>query len=158
VRLLGFVALSLYGLAVGPAVAGPDDRPTQLAQDTVSVVLDTIERRIIGDYYESRYRQWYAEEGGQAQGKAKGKNKKQGLPPGLAKKGTLPPGLYNQLVANGELPPGLQRDPLPADLLRQLPPRPIGQTYYIADDKVLLVEAATNLILDVLTVAAADAD
>jgi hypothetical protein len=147
-RLFGLLALALLALAGAPAVAQ--------AQDTVSIVLDTIERRIIGDYYESRYCQWYDEEGGENQGKAKGKKK--GLPPGLAKKGTLPPGLYNQLVANGELPPGLQREELPGDLLSQLPPRPAGYNYYIADDKVLLVEAATNLILDVLNVAAADAD
>ncbi len=149
-RLPGILALALLVLAGAPTAAQ--------AQDTVGIVLDTIERRIIGDYYESRYQQWYAEEGEQSQGKAKGKNKKKGLPPGLAKKGTLPPGLYNQLVANGELPPGLQRDPLPDDLLSQLPPRPAGYNYYIADDKVLLVEAATNLILDVLNVPAADFD
>lgn len=40
------------------------------------------------------------------------------LPPGLAKKDRLPPGLRKQLIRDGELPPGLERDiqPLPRDL------------------------------------------
>jgi len=60
-------------------------------------------------------------------------------------------------VRNGSLPPGLGAMPLPYDLVMHLPPRPPGQRLLIVDDKVLLVQAATNLILDVLTVAAVDA-
>ncbi len=40
------------------------------------------------------------------------------LPPGLAKKDRLPPGIRKQLVRDGTLPPGLDRDvqPLPKDV------------------------------------------
>ncbi len=147
----GLIALSFIGAiwaSAEPARAGTE---IQVAQDVIATVLDTIERRIIDDYYARNYHEW---EQGEGKGKKKGKHK--GLPPGIAKKGTLPPGLYMQLVRNGSLPPGLQREPLPPDLLSLLPARPIGQQYYIADDRVLLVEAATNLILDVLTVTAAE--
>jgi hypothetical protein len=121
------------------------------ADDSIGdIILTEIERRLIGSYYQRHYDAWYA--GNRGNGR---KNKS--LPPGIAKKGTLPPGLYKQLVRNGSLPPGLGAMPLPYDLVMQLPPRPPGQRLLIVDDKVLLVQAATNLILDALTVAAVDA-
>jgi len=114
------------------------------------IILTEIERRLIASYYQRHYDDWDA-------GNRGNKHKNKGLPPGIAKKGTLPPGLYMQLVRNGSLPPGLGAMPLPYDLVMQLPPRPPGQRLLIVDDKVLLVQAATNLILDVLTVAAVEA-
>jgi hypothetical protein len=115
------------------------------------VILTEIERRLIASYYQRRYDDWDAGNHGN------NKHKNKGLPPGIAKKGTLPPGIEKQLVRNGTLPPGLSATPLPHDLVVQLPPRPNGQRLVILDDKVLLVQAATNLILDTLTVAAIDA-
>jgi hypothetical protein len=115
------------------------------------IVLTEIERRLIAGYYQHRYDEWDSENHGN------GKHKNKGLPPGIAKKGTLPPGIYKQLARNDSLPPGLGAMPLPYDLTMQLPRRPNGQRLLILDDKVLLVQTATNLILDVLTVAAVDA-
>jgi hypothetical protein len=112
------------------------------------IVLTEIERRLIGAYYQSHYDR-YEQEGGN--------HKHKGLPPGLAKRGTLPPGLEKQLVRNGTLPPGLAWRPLPDDLMVQLPHRPADQRIVIVDDKVMLIRVATNLILDLLTVAAVDA-
>ena len=112
------------------------------------VVLTEIERRLIASYYQDHYDQ-FEREGG--------KNKHKSLPSGLAKRGTLPPGLQKQLVRNGTLPPGLEWRSLPADLQVQLPHRPADQRLVILDDRVMLIQAATNLILDVLTVAAVDA-
>jgi hypothetical protein len=75
----------------------------------------------------------------------------------LAKKGSLPPGLAKQLARNGTLPPGLAKRSLPDDLMVQLAPRPAGYEFILIDDRVMLIQAATNLILDVLVVAAAEA-
>ena len=44
-----------------------------------------------------------------------------------------------------------------ADLLAQLQPLPAGYELIVVDDRVLLIETATSLILDIVTVAAADA-
>jgi Ni/Co efflux regulator RcnB len=123
--------------------------------DIARIVLDQAERRIIGDYYQRRYDEWVAEEN---QGNKKSKNKKSGLPPGLAKREQLPPGLQKQLERNGRLPPGLEARALPDDLIYQLRPRPIGYEFRQVDNKVLLIQSATNLIVDALTVAAIDAE
>jgi hypothetical protein len=39
----------------------------------------------------------------------------------------------------------------------QLAPRPAGYEFVLVDDRVMLIQRATNLILDVLVVAAAEA-
>lgn len=128
------------------------------APDAVDIFIGELEKRIIRSYYERQlvtYQQspeWHEHE----QNKGKKKNKHKGLPPGLAKKGTLPPGLAKQLARNGHLPPGLEYRSLPHDLIVELPPLQSGYRYVIVDDRVMLIKAASNLILDVLTVAALD--
>jgi hypothetical protein len=117
-----------------------------------TIVLNEVEKRIIGDYYRHQYVMWT-----NAQSSGKGKKKHGNLPPGLAKRGTLPPGLAKQLARNGTLPPGLAKRSLPDELLVRLEPRPPGYQFVLVDDRVLLIQAATNLILDVLIVAAAEA-
>jgi hypothetical protein len=72
------------------------------------------------------------------------------LPPGLAKRDTLPPGLARQIEKNGTLPPGLAKRDLPADLESRLPRRRGGQRRIVVDDDVVLIEDATDRILDVL--------
>ena len=139
------------------ATAAPAARADDLsAAQVATIVLSTVEKRIIGDYYQRQYVTWVESESA-GNGKGKGKNKHGNLPPGLAKKGTLPPGLAKQLARNGTLPPGLQKRALPHDLLVQLPPQPAGYQLVLVDDRVVLLQAATNLIMDVLVVAAAEA-
>lgn len=139
----GFAAVCLISIKI----------PVVRADDWVGeIILTEIERRLIASYYQQHYEEWDAENRNNGN-----RHKNKELPPGLAKKGTLPPGLYKQLVRNGSLPPGLEARSLPNDLSIQLPPRPSSQRLVIVDDKVLLVQAATNVILDVLTVAAIDA-
>jgi hypothetical protein len=131
-------------IAICPAGVAP------LADASIGdIILTELERRLIQSYYRSRYEVWTIQGGNN--------RKHKGLPPGIAKKGTLPPGIAKQLVRNGSLPPGLAWQPLPPDLVAQLPRRPSDQQIVIVDDRVMLVRAATNLILDVLTVTAIDA-
>lgn len=141
-------------LAAGVPALAEAPAPTQVAEDASGLLLSLVERQLIDGYYQRQHDEWSREAGSD---KTK-KKKKHGLPPGLAKKGTLPPGIYKQLVQNGALPPGLQWEPLPGELAAQLPARPANQQYYIADDKVLLVDAVSNLILDVLAVTAAEVE
>jgi hypothetical protein len=48
----------------------------------------------------------------------------------------------------------LEYRPLPPDLIVQLPPIAPAYRYVIADDRVMLIQAATNVIMDVLQVPA----
>jgi hypothetical protein len=128
-------------------------------------VIDTVARRILHDYYQRNANAWvvanpdYGDEdgnGGNGNKKNKNKNKPKhkDIPPGIAKKGSLPPGIYKQLVRNGQIPPDVHYQPLPPDLIVQLPPLAPAYRYVIADDRVMLIQAATNVIMDVLQVPA----
>ncbi len=147
--LLGAVGLlSFAGLGMSVSSAA-------LAQDAIDIFIGELEKRIMRDYYERQLRAWEDSDDGRTYKKKKGK-KHGTLPPGLAKKGTLPPGLAKQLARNGHLPPGLEYRGLPQDLMRQLPPLDARYGYVIIDNRVLLIQRASNLILDVLEVAAVE--
>jgi hypothetical protein len=161
------VALSLAFLSTGVladqpgqnGAPGAQPQATQLqtaqSPDVGDIFIGELEKRIISDYYSRHLVAYQQSPDGVEYGKHKNKkNKHKGLPPGLAKKGTLPPGIAKQLARNGQLPPGLDYHPLPHDLIVQLPPVQAGYRYTIVDNRVLLVQAASNLILDVLEVAA----
>ena len=126
-----------------------------LAEDpsVADIFIGELEKRIIRDYYERHLHDFEnSAEGGQY--KKQKKKYKGNLPPGLAKRETLPPGLAKQLARNGHLPPGLEKRGLPNDLLAELPRLQPQYRYVIIDNKVMLIRAASNLILDVLEVAA----
>lgn len=79
-----------------------------------------------------------------------------GLPPGLAKRGgDLPPGLEKQLRRKGTLPPGLQKKlvPFPADLDARLGPVCGGCRRATLGTWALLIQDATNVILDIIDLA-----
>ena len=119
------------------------------------IFIGEVEKRIIADYYSRHLVAFQQSPEGVDYGKHKNKkNKHKSLPPGIAKKGTLPPGIAKQLARNNQLPPGLEYHPLPHDLIVQLPPLQPAYRYTIVDNKVLLVQAASNVILDALEVAA----
>ena len=135
----------------------PGTQPTvAAAPDAVDIFIGELEQRIIRSYYDRQLVIYQQSPAWHEYKKNKGKKKHKDLPPGLAKKGTLPPGLAKQLARNGHLPPGLEYRSLPHDLIAELPPLQPGYRYVIADDRVMLIKAASNLILDVLTVAALD--
>ena len=62
----------------------------------------------------------------------------------------LPPGIQKNLARGKPLPPGIAKRYLPGDLLAQLPPRP-GYEWRIVGADVLLIAAATQIIVGVLT-------
>ena len=154
--IFALTAAVAIGAAPAPAQEGgaPGSQGVTQGDPTIAdLVLTEIEKRIIRDYYRGA-----PDDDDEAAGAGgqKGAKDKSGLPPGLAKKDTLPPGLAMQLERNGTLPPGLAKRDLPDDLRARLPRRPWGQNLVIVDDKVLLIERATDLILDVLDATAED--
>ncbi len=97
----------------------------------VATVISATERALIGDYVQ------------------RAKRSHNGLPPGLAKRDRLPPGQQKQIQRNGTLSPGLAKRGLPGDLRGQLPHRK-GQAYRVVGSDIVLIETATNVILDIM--------
>nr|WP_298689600.1 hypothetical protein [uncultured Dongia sp.] len=154
---IGAVAFLATGVARADSAPEPGAAPPVSGEPGIGdIIIGEIERRILRDYYQRHYDDWEHENGGKKNKNKKGVKDGKGLPPGLAKRGELPPGLAKQLVRNGHLPPGLENRDLPPDLLSRLPRLDPAYRYVVADDKVMLVRRATNVILDILTVAAVD--
>lgn len=149
--------------------------PSVHAQSTTDVVagaiFSEIEKRIIREHYgvdpnvvntDETAPKWSVKDGDDDEDedrgeKKKGKNKKdkgkgksKGLPPGLAKRAELPPGLARQLKEKGRLPAGLAKRDLPDDLMAKLAKRPPSQEVTVVDGDVVLADAATGIILDVI--------
>jgi hypothetical protein len=61
----------------------------------------------------------------------------------------LPPGIAKKIARGGAMPPGIAKRYFPADLVGILPPRP-GQQWVIAGTDVLLIQMATNVVVDLL--------
>ncbi len=120
-------ALLLSGPVAPPAAAG----------DVTGLLITAAERQIFEAYYGGQPLE--ASGGGGKKAKGKGKGNK-----------ALPQGIAMKLQRGGTLPPGIAKRDLPRDLLGQLPSRPHGQDYAIVDNDVVLIEAATGLILDIL--------
>ncbi len=97
----------------------------------LGTVISAVERALIGDYVQ------------------KAKTSGQGLPPGLAKRQQLPPGLQKHIERTGRLPPGLEKRRLPGDLRGLLPYRK-GLDYRVVGNDIVLIETATEVILDVM--------
>ncbi len=86
------------------------------------------------DYYHKHPRHH-----GKKHKKRKWKNKGRGhLPPGLRRRSVLPPGIQMQVV--------------PVDLVRQLPPLPRSTQYGYYDDRVLLFNVQTRVVLDFINI------
>ena len=62
----------------------------------------------------------------------------------------LPPGIAKKLERGGQLPPGIAKRYLPEELESSLPETKEGYERVISDGKVLLVEAATGVIVDMI--------
>lgn len=64
----------------------------------------------------------------------------------------LPPGLEKKLQRGGTLPPGWQKkvQPFPHELAGRLGPVPAGCSRVISGRTALLIEDATNVVMDIL--------
>jgi hypothetical protein len=150
-RLLAFVAC-LIALPLATA---------QARDPIADAVFTAIERQILADYYRDHRDVWWDDDWHDddwhdddwSDNGGKGKKGKKGLPPGLAKKNSLPPGLARQLARNGTLPPGLAKRGLPHELRLRLPRRIDNHEIIFLDERAVLVDRTTNLILDLLTLA-----
>jgi hypothetical protein len=71
------------------------------------------------------------------------------LPPVLANAKPLPPGIAKKIARGGAMPPGIAKKSVPGALLSELPSRP-GQKWLLVGTDLLVVEIATNVIVDVL--------
>jgi hypothetical protein len=69
---------------------------------------------------------------------------------GRGRSGGLPPGIARNLARGKALPPGIAKQHLPRDLQAMLPALDSGLDYVVAAGKLLLVEAATQIVRDVL--------
>jgi hypothetical protein len=121
-------------IGASPAVAanngkkGNGSADTVHAAQTVAGVITAAERSIILGYIDSN---------------------RTNLPPSLANAQALPPGIARKVARGGSLPPGIAKRYLPNDLAIQLPPRP-GYQWVVVGRDVLLIAAATSLIVDIL--------
>ncbi len=121
----------------GPAPTQTPGKANKGKSDHVSTgklhvtIISAFERALISDYVQ------------------KAKASPQGLPPGLAKRSQLPPGLQKHIDRTGRLPPGLEKRTLPGDLRGLLSYRK-GQGYRVVGNDIVLIETATNLILDIM--------
>ena len=161
-----FCCLLLAGLLTTAAVLnaqGVGEVAKDIGSKAADVVFTEIERHAIEKYYEATGRdlgrteepvhdyETGAASGGKGKKGKQHKGKSKGTPPGLAKKdGGLPPGIAKKLERGGELPPGLAKRGLPTELNRQLPPPRSGYERLEVDGEVLLVEAATGIIRDII--------
>jgi hypothetical protein len=138
---LGSIVLSgcssgAYLRAPAGGVAAPALAPSVSA--TVSVSLSADQAAAV--------RAWYSSSQPRNQGRGQGRGRSNGLPPGIAK----------NLARGKSLPPGIEKQYLPQNLVVQLPRVGTGFDYVVTAGKLLLVEAATQVVravlLDVLDV------
>jgi len=66
------------------------------------------------------------------------------------KKSSLPPGIAKNLARGKPLPPGIAKQHLPTELVRRLPPVRHGYERVVVDGRVLLIETATQTIVDAI--------
>ncbi|MCL7744749.1 hypothetical protein LV476_07295 [Guyparkeria hydrothermalis] len=73
------------------------------------------------------------------------------LPPGLAKQGKIPPGHAKRLQRGSPWPPrGVEYEPLPRELVRNLSPLPDHMRYYRVGTDVVIADTAGEVVSDVV--------
>jgi hypothetical protein len=112
-----------------PAPSGRGSAPPASVPAAGRVVLSSEQIALVRAYY-----------GGQEEARGNGRGRNGGLPPGIAR----------NLARGKPLPPGIAKQYLPNDLLLRLPPLERGLDYLVVAGKLLLVEAATQRIREVL--------
>ena len=121
--LTAAIALTLASPAAAkPKNKGHDHPHGQQEETVISVRFGAPEERIIRDYFQQN------------------RVPVESLPPGIAK----------NLARGKPLPPGIEKKYAPDDLRRRLPDY-AGYEVVIVDHDVLLIEAASRVIVDILT-------
>jgi len=119
---------STYGHRAAPRSVYVPPAPTPVVTAGVSITLSAHQAALVRAYVTSN----------SYSGKGRGRNR--GLPPGVARN-----------VQRGKpLPPGIAKGYLPGHVIAELPRLPSGLDYVVVAGKLLLVEAATAAIHDVL--------
>jgi len=139
---IAFLSLGLM-MALGGVTVSMADVTKDATQRVLERVFSATEKAVIEEYFDIKTNK-------SDTGKKSKKNKHQGLPHGLAKKDSLPPGLQKQLVKNGHLPPGLAKNELPATLQNKLYPPKKGTRRYVVGNDVVLIDTATDVVLDII--------
>lgn len=135
---LGTAALA-QGHGKGQGRAGPPGQaqpaPAPYGSASVSVTIGATDQGIIRQYYGQQATQGFC-------------------PPGLAKKnnGCMPPGQAKKWAIGQPLPAGVAYYPLPPALLGRLSPAPSGYLYVQIGSDVLLMGAATRLIVSAVAI------
>jgi len=153
-------ALLILFLLLPVTLSAADPVGRGMTERLVGAAFTAVEQQIITEYFSeqplasiataaSASEERDGETGSGKKNKGKG-GKSKGLPPGLARRDELPPGLQKQLEKNGTLPPGLAKRDLPSRLESRLPTRDSDQERVIVDNDVVLIEAATGVVLDIL--------
>ncbi len=130
---MGSLRAFSVALALVTAAAAQMSAPAAAATLDIDILFSVAEKRIINEFF-----------GVKPGIKVKQKKAKPG------RSGGMPPGIAKRLARHGTLPPGLAKRDLPPGLASRLPPTKFGQRRYIVGNDVVLIVAATGLILDVL--------
>lgn len=168
VRLTFLIVFVLSMIALSPAQAASSPAE-QAGQRVLERIFTEAEKAMIEEYFGSGTDRGSAHEQCPRDGKCKKckhhgnkehhghskhgekHSKKENCAHGAMKaQGKLPPGLEKQLRRNGHLPPGLEGRSLPPGLAKRLPPPAHGTERRIIGDDVVLVDTATQVILDVI--------
>ncbi len=141
------ISIMLGSILMSSSLAYADDAATAIVRAGVSAAFEEAEKQVIYRYFDGYVKDKgdYAQDHDHDYDGHKSKYKK-----GKKKKG-LPPGIAMKLERGGTLPPGIAKRYLPDDLDHKLPPAPHGYERRIVDNDVLLVEADTGKIADILT-------
>lgn len=120
-----------------PVQAQPAPAPTPASRGSasVSVTIAAADQGVIRQYYGHQATQGFC-------------------PPGLAKKnnGCIPPGQAKKWALGQPLPVGVPYYLLPPALLGRLTPAPSGYLYVQVDSDVLLMGAATRMIVSAMAI------
>jgi len=160
-RLLPFIAL--FALLLPGVAVAVEDAVKNVGKAALDVVFSEAEKRVMNRYYKERERllgesaddddqdadNEDTDEDSDDRGDRKSKKKKGKKHTKGAKQKEMPPGIRKKLERGGELPPGLAKQGLPADLEEELPPAPEGHERAVIDNKVVLIDTATGVIKDI---------
>ena len=133
-----------------------DETVGDIAEKAVDAAFSEFERQIIEGYYGEKKAgrdedvSSEDDDNGVAKKEKKSKKDKKAMKDKKDKKKGLPPGIAKKLERGGQLPPGIANRSLPDDLENKLPQAAGGFERVESDGKVLLVETATGIIVDMI--------